>query len=288
MPISLFAAEANSGVTSEVMKFITEKGSGFAINVVVALVILFVGKWVAKLLGGVGRKLMVKAKVDETLAKFLSNIIYGLLLTLVVLAAIEQLGVDTTSAAAVIAAAGLAVGFALQSSLSNFASGVMLILFKPFKVGDFVNAGGSAGVVEEIHIFHTLMRTGDNVQITIPNSQITGGTITNFSAKETRRIDLVVGCGYGDDLRAVKTFFEDLLAGDERILEDPEPVVAVNELGESSVDFVVRPWVNAADYWAVRWDLTEKIKLGFDENGFNIPYPTRDVHVHGGAVAGSV
>jgi len=198
----------------------------------------------------------------------------------VVIAAIDRLGIDTTSFAAILAAAGLAVGLALQGSLSNFASGVMLILFKPFKVGDFVEAGGSAGSIEEIHIFNTIMRTGDNVQIIIPNSTITDGTITNYSAKETRRIDLVVGCGYDDDLKAVKEFLVALLKADERILLDPEPFVAVSELGDSSVNFVVRPWVKSEDYWTTRWDLTACIKIGFDEQGFNIPYPTQDVNMH--------
>ena len=179
-----------------------------------------------------------------------------------------------------VAAAGLAISLALQGSLANFAAGVMLILFKPFKVGDFVDAGGSTGVVEEIQLFSTMVRTGDNVLMIIPNAQVTGGTITNYSAKETRRVDLVVGCGYGDDLKAVKQFLEELVAGDDRILEEPEPVVAVSELGDSSVNFVVRPWVNSGDYWDVKWELTEKIKLGFDERGFNIPYPTQDIHIH--------
>jgi small conductance mechanosensitive channel len=252
----------------------------FAINLLAALAILIIGRWVARLLTGAVRRMMNKANVDETLIKFLANIVYTILMLVVALAAVNRLGVDTTSFAAILAAAGLAVGFALQGSLSNFASGVMLILFKPFKVGDFVDAGGTSGVVEEIQIFNTLLRTGDNVQIIVPNSQITSGKITNFSAKETRRIDLVVGCGYGDNLKEVKEFLETLLAQDERILEDPAPVVAVNELGDNSVNFVVRPWVKASDYWATRWDLTERIKTGFDERGFNIPYPTRDLYVH--------
>jgi small conductance mechanosensitive channel len=287
MFVPLFAAEGDGGITGEaaqvwetVVRFVTEQGSSLVMNLLAALVIFIVGRWVAKLLRGIVTKLMARSNVDETLRKFLANMLYGLLLTFVVLAAVDRLGVDTTSFAAIIAAAGLAVGFALQGSLANFAAGVMLILFKPFKVGDFIEAGGSTGIVEEIHIFNTLMRTGDNIQITIPNSQITGGTISNYSAKETRRIDLVVGCGYDDDIRAVKKYLEELIASEERILKDPEPVVAVHELGDNSVNFVVRPWVNTADYWAVRWDLTERIKTGFDEKGFSIPYPQRDVHVH--------
>jgi len=285
---SLFAQATQTDLASEagslwnqILAFVTERGFAFSMNILAAIVLFIVGRWVAKILRAFSVKLMTRADVDETLSKFLANIVYGLLLTFVVVAAVDRLGVNTTSLAAVIAAAGLAIGLALQSSLANFASGVMLILFKPFEVGDFVEAGGSKGVVEEIHIFSTIMRTGDNIQMIVPNGQITGGTITNFTAKKTRRIDLVIGCGYGDDLKAVRDFLESLIAADERILKDPEPVVAVNELADSSVNFVVRPWVGAADYWAVRWDLTEKIKLGFDEKGFSIPYPQQDVHVHG-------
>jgi len=156
----------------------------------------------------------------------------------------------------------------------------MIILFRPFKVGDFIEAGGATGVVEEIHIFQTLMRTGDNVQVVVPNNAITSGNISNYSTKETRRIDLVVGCGYGDNLQAVKQFLSDLVNNDLRILRDPEPIVAVGELADNSVNLVVRPWVANADYWQVRWDLTEAIKVGFDQRGFNIPFPQRDVHIH--------
>lgn len=260
--------------------WLTEKGVDFGINVVAAIAIFIIGRMVAKLLCRIVQKAMTRGKVDDTLSQFLGNIIYALLLAFVVIAAINRLGVDTTSFAAIMAAAGLAIGLALQGSLSNFASGVMIILFKPFAAGDFVEAGGSAGVIEEIHIFSTIMRTGDNKKIIIPNSAITGGTIVNYSAKDTRRIDLVFGCGYGDDLKAVKEYLIETVNADERVLQDPEPVVAVAELGDSSVNFVVRPWVKTDDYWPTLWDLTEKIKLGFDAKGFNIPYPTQDLHVH--------
>lgn len=257
-----------------------EKLAAFAGNVLAAIAIYLVGKIVVRILTGLLEKVMTRAKVDATLSSFLSNIAHYVLITFVILMALESLGVDTTSLAAIMGAAGLAVGLALQSSLSNFASGVMIILFKPFRVGDFVEAGGVSGTVEEISIFSTLMKTGDNKQIIVPNGSIYGGNIINYSAKPTRRIDMVVGCGYGDDLRAVKAFLTILVESDERILKDPAPVVAVSELGDSSVNFVVRPWVNSADYWAVLWDLNERVKLGFDERGFNIPYPTQDVHVH--------
>ena len=287
MTYALFADAKTADIATQAttlwdqaIAFVTEKGFDLGINVLAALAIFIIGRWVAKLLKGIIARLMTRSNVDEMLVKFLTNIIYTLMLIFVILAAIDRLGVNTTSLAAILAAAGLAVGLALQSSLGNFAAGVMIILFRPFKTGDFVEAGGTAGVVEEIHIFNTLMRTGDNIKIIVPNGQITSDTIKNFSAKDTRRIDLVVGCGYGDDLRAVKQYLVDLVASDERILKDPEPVVAVNELGDSSVNFVVRPWVASSDYWAVRWELNEKIKLDFDEKGFNIPYPTQDVHVH--------
>jgi small conductance mechanosensitive channel len=257
-----------------------EKLAALAGNVLAAVAIYLIGKIVVRILTGLLEKVMVRAKVDATLSSFLSNIAHYVLLTFVILMALESLGVDTTSLAAIMGAAGLAVGFALQSSLSNFASGVMIILFKPFRVGNFIEAAGVSGTVEEISIFSTLMKTGDNKQIIVPNGSIYGGNITNYSAKPTRRIDMVVGCGYGDDLRAVKAFLTILVETDERILKDPAPVVAVSALADNSVNFVVRPWVNSADYWAVLWDLNERVKLGFDERGFNIPYPQRDVHIH--------
>lgn len=257
-----------------------ERAAAFAGNIFAAIAIYLVGRIVVRILTGLLEKLMDRAKVDVTLSSFLSNIAHYVLITLVLLMALQSLGVDTTSLAAIMGAAGLAVGLALQSSLSNFASGVMIILFKPFRVGDFIEAASVSGTVEEISIFSTLMKTGDNKQIIVPNGSIYSGNIINYSAKPTRRIDMVVGCGYSDDLRAVKAFLTILVETDERILKDPAPVVAVSELGDSSVNFVVRPWVNSADYWTVLWDLNERVKLGFDERGFNIPYPTQDIHVH--------
>lgn len=258
-----------------------ERAATFAGNIFAAIAIYLIGRVVVRILTGLLEKVMDRAKVDVTLSSFLSNIAHYVLITFVILMALESLGVDTTSLAAIMGAAGLAIGLALQSSLSNFASGVMIILFKPFRVGDFIEAADVSGTVEEISIFSTLMKTGDNKQIIVPNGSIYSGNIINYSAKPTRRIDMIVGCGYGDDLRAVKAFLTILVETDERILKDPAPVVAVSELGDSSVNFVVRPWVNSADYWAVLWDLNERVKLGFDERGFNIPYPTQDIHVHG-------
>jgi small conductance mechanosensitive channel len=197
----------------------------------------------------------------------------------VVIAALDRLGINTSSVLAIFAAAGLAVGLAMKDSLSNFAAGVMLVLFKPFKAGDFIEAAGSAGVVEKLRIFNTVMRSGDNREITIPNSQIYGGTIVNFSARETRRIDLIFGIGYGDDIRLAKTLLEQAMAEDERILKDPEPVILLMELADSSVNLAVRPWVNAADYWVVRSDLLQRVKEKFDAQGVSIPFPQRDIHL---------
>ncbi len=243
-----------------------------------AVVIFIVGRIVARTISNTAAKAMIKTKVDDTLVKFTKNILFVTMMVFVVIAAISKMGVETTSFAAVIAAAGLAIGLSLQGTLSNFASGVLLIVFRPFKAGDFIEAGGISGIVEEIQIFCTLMRSGDNKQIIVPNSQIMGTTITNYSTKPTRRLDLVIGVGYGDDLQKVKVVLGDLLAADERILPEPQPTIGVLALGESSVDFAVRPWVNSGDYWPVLFDLQEAIKLRFDVEGISIPFPQRDIH----------
>jgi len=249
-------------------------------NILLAIVIFVVGRWVAKLVVKLAKTLMTKAKVDELLVNFIASILTGLLTLVVIIAALDQLGVNTTSLVALIGAAGLAVGLALQGTLANFASGVLLIVFKPFKVGDFVEAGGVAGVVESINIFNSTFRTGDNKEITVPNGSIYGGVITNFSARDTRRIDMVIGIGYDDDIKLAKETLAEIIDDDKRILRDPAPVIAVSELADSSVNFVVRPWVNSADYWAVQWNLLETIKLTFDEKGIGIPYPQMDIHLN--------
>ena len=250
------------------------------VNIVVAALIFFVGIWIAKRLRNLISNIMEKRGVDAMLASFISSIAYILIVAFVVIAALGRLGVQTTSLVAIIGAAGLAVGLALQGSLSNFASGVIIIALRPFKVGDFIEAAGVAGVVEGIQIFSTQMRTGDNKSIIVPNSGITGGNIINYSAKDTRRVDLVFGIGYDDDIKKAKDVLQQIIDSDERILKDPAPVIAVSELADSSVNFVVRPWVKSADYWAVLWDLTETVKLRFDEEGISIPYPQQDVHMH--------
>jgi len=253
--------------------------SEYSVKIVIAIAIFYIGKWVARKLTDLVVKITRKTgKVDETLLKFLSNIIYYILMIVVLLTALEQLGVDTTSFLAILGAAGLAIGLALKDSLSNFASGVMIIMFRPFKVGDFINAGGVSGSVEEISIFNTVLKTGDNQTLIVPNGAITSGTITNVNAKPTRRVDLVVGIGYDDDIKKAKEVLNTIITSDERVLVDEGVTVAVSELADSSVNFVVRAWVNTPDYWAVKFDLTENIKLTFDKEGISIPYPQQDVH----------
>ncbi|NPA16330.1 mechanosensitive ion channel family protein [Persephonella sp.] len=251
----------------------------WAVKIAGAVLVFIIGKWIARKLADLSIKLMERASVEETLLKFLGKLIYVGLLILVIIAALGTLGVQTTSFIAILGAATLAIGLALQSNLSNFGAGAVLLIFRPFKVGDFVEAGGATGVVEEIGIFNTVMRTGDNRQIIIPNSNIVGGNIINYSAKDTRRIDLVIGVSYEDDLKKVKEELWNILNADERILKDPAPTVAVSELADSSVNFVVRPWVKASDYWPVYFDLLETIKTRFDEVGISIPYPQMDVHL---------
>ena len=217
------------------------------------------------------------------LVRFLGNIVYTVLLLAVVMAALDRLGIQTTSLLAAFGAAGLAIGLALKDSLGNFYSGVMLILFRPFEVGDFIEAGSTGGVVEEVRMFATIIRTGDNREVIVPNSQIYSGTTVNYSARAARRIDMVFGIGYDDDLARARQIIQDIMKQDERIPADPAPAIALAELGERSVNFDVRPWVKSGDYWPVRADLLEKVKLGFDANGTSIPYPQRDLHIHNAA-----
>jgi small conductance mechanosensitive channel len=249
------------------------------VNIALALLIFFVGKLIAKKLTDITINVMRRSNVDETLLGFLQSVLYGAMLVFVVLAALAQLGIETTSFIAVLGAAGLAVGLAFKDSLANIGSGMMVIVFKPFVVGDFVTAGGESGTVEKITIFQTYMKTPDNKEIIIPNSNIISANITNFSAKETRRVDFVFGIGYDDDLKKAKEVLNQIVNADERVLKDPAPTVAVGELGASSVDFIVRTWVKSGDYWAVKWDITEAVKLRFDEEGISIPFPQMDLHM---------
>ncbi|WP_163337730.1 mechanosensitive ion channel family protein [Desulfopila sp. IMCC35008] len=248
-------------------------------KIVSALLVFWIGKWLAKKIARLFVKILERNNVDVTLTKFLYNILYYIIIVAVVIAAAGQLGVNTTSFLTVVGAASLAIGLALKDSLGNFASGVMLILFRPFKVSDVVTVGGETGKVEEITIFNTILNTADNQRKIIPNSIISSGVITNITANPVRRIDLIVGIGYDDDIRAAKKELENILAAEDRVLKDPASTVAVSELGASSVDLAVRPWVKTEEYWDVRFDLVEKIKMTFDEKGISFPYPQTDVHL---------
>jgi len=252
----------------------------WAIKIFFALVIFIVGKILAKSITNLVRKGMSKSGMDEALIKFLGGLVYAVLLVAVILAAVDTLGVNVTSLLAIVGAAGLAVGLALKDSLANFAAGVMIMIFRPFKIGDFVTTGGVAGVVDEIGLFCVLMHTPDNQRIIIPNSAVFGNTITNTSALPTRRIDLVMGISYDDNIGTAKKIIEDIIAADERILDDPAPVIAVSELADSSVNLVVRPWVKSEDYWPTRFDLLETMKVKLEEGGISIPFPQRDVHIY--------
>lgn len=249
-------------------------------NLLAAIAVFVIGRWMAKLVTRAMMRAARKARVDETLVGFFDNLIYMVLLTVVCISALAKLGVDPNGLTAVLAAMGFAVGMALQGSLGNLAAGIMLVFFKPFRVGDLVEVAGNRGTVVEIQIFNTILLTLDNIRIIVPNNKITDGTIQNYSAEPERRIDLLVGCGYNDDLRRVKDELTKLVSQHPDVLESPAPQVAVSELGSSSVNFVVRPWVRSQKYWDVKFELTEQLKLMFDENGFTIPFPSQDLFLH--------
>lgn len=251
----------------------------YGMSVIGAILVFIIGRMVAGWLRNKLKAGLTKAGTDASLIPFFSSMLYYVVMGVVVIAVLSLFGIETTSLIAVFGAAGLAVGLALQGTLSNFASGVMLLIFRPIRVGDFVEVSGQAGTVKEISIFSTILHTGDNVRIIMPNSQIFGDTIKNFSANPTRRIDLVMGIGYGDDIAKAMEIIERVVTGDSRTLADPAPTIAVSELADSSVNLVVRPWCNAGDYWALRWDLTRKLKEELEAGGCNIPFPQRDVHV---------
>lgn len=252
----------------------------WAINIALAIVIFVIGKMMVNLITRLAVKMMNRSHMDVMLIKFLRSIISTVLLLFVIIAAVDQVGVNTTSLVALLGAAGLAVGLALQGSLQNFAAGVMLIVFRPFKTGDYIEAAGISGVVETINIFSSTLRTGDNREVIVPNGEIYSGVITNYSARSTRRIDMVVGIGYDSDIRLARETLTAIIDADERILDEPATLIAVSELADSSVNFVLRPWVKSSDYWAVKFDLNEKIKNTFDEKGISIPYPQMDVHLN--------
>lgn len=252
----------------------------YGLQVFAAILIFLVGKFVAKLVARVVENLMLKAKVEKTITNFVRNILYFALLLFVIIASLNKLGVQTTSLIAMLGAAGLAVGLALQGSLANFAAGIILVVFKPFKVGDLIDAAGAEGIVQEIHIFNTVLNTLDNRRVVIPNAKVTDGNIVNYTANDKRRVDLVFGISYSDNIKTAKDVLEKLVAADPRILKDPEVTIAVAELGDSSVNLVCRPWVKPADYWGVFFDLTEKSKIALEEAGLSIPFPQRDLHMY--------
>ncbi|MFG6179110.1 mechanosensitive ion channel family protein [Halomonas sp. THAF12] len=266
--------------TQWITDFVQMQGASFVINLVAALAIFVIGRWVVKLLHGFAIKAMQRGRLDPLLVKFLGNILFALMMVFVVLAAISQIGIQTTSLIAVLGAAGLAVGLALQGSLANFAAGVLVIIFRPYKIGDYVEGGGVSGTIDDVQIFTTELRTPDNRKIIVPNGQMMSGAITNYSSHDTRRVDLVVGVGYDDDIDTVRRVLESVVADDPRVLADPAPNIRMSAMGDSSVNWIVRPWVQAADYWDVFWEMTEEIKRRFDAEGISIPFPQRDVHVY--------
>lgn len=292
LSFSVFAAEGtDEGTTTAtddqsvgqmvegIKTYLATNGVDFLLSLLAAAAIFLIGRWVAKMVSSLIGKLMTKAKVEPILVSFVKNLTYSAILVFVIIAAIAKLGINTGSFLAVLGAAGLAVGLALQGSLSNFAAGVLMIIFKPFRIDDFIEAGGAMGTVKAIQIFNTILSTPDNKKVIIPNAQVTGGNIVNYSVNGTRRVDMVMGVSYDDDLKKAKQVIEAALQADDRILADPAYTVAVSELADSSVNIVVRPWVKSSDYWGVYFDLTEKLKVTLEENGLSIPYPQRDVHM---------
>ena len=245
-----------------------------------ALFIYWIGKKIARWVATFSSRAITRTQQDQILSSFVSKLVYYSLLTFVIIMALTQLGFQTTSLIALVGAAGLAIGLALKDSLANFAAGIMLVMFRPFKIGDFVELTDVSGTVKEIKLFSTYLRTTDNKNLIIPNSQVTNDVITNYSAQPTRRIDLVIGVSYDDDVRTAKKIIEDTITAHEKVLSDPEPKVMLNELGASSVNFTVRPWVESADYWPVRAELLEQLKYNIEAGGCSFPYPQQDVHLY--------
>jgi len=262
-----------------IIQQLSELASQYGLRILAAIAILVIGKWIAGMISGAIQKVMDRRKIDPSLTGFATGLIHALLVTFVVIAALSKLGIQTTSFVAIVGAAGLAVGLALQGSLSNFAAGVLIIIFKPYKVGDYVVAGGAEGSVEDIGIFTTTIISLDNRTLIIPNSVATSGVIENYSKKGTRRLDLVAGVSYGDDILKVKKILQEILDNESRILKDPTPTIGLMEMGDSSVNFAFRPWVKVEDYWDLFFALQEQIKIRFDAEDITIPFPQRDVHL---------
>ena len=277
---SVEVVEGIQGINvNDILQTVYEYLAQYGLDILKALIIFLIGRWLAKFASRWIEKALLKSRIDETLSSFIKNLSYIVLLVFVAMAALKPLGIETAQFAVALGAAGLAVGLALQGSLSNFASGFLMIIFRPFKVGDFIEAAGTKGTVQEIQIFNTIINTPDNVRAIIPNAKITDGNILNYTVNGKRRVDLVIGISYEDNLKTAQKIIENVLASDERVLKDPGSTVAVSELADSSVNFVVRPWVKAADYWDIYFEMTAKIKLALDENGISIPFPQRDVHI---------
>ena len=254
--------------------------SFYGLKVIAALVVFIVGRWIARGVEKLTGRVLAKKNVDPTVVSFVEHLVYIGLITFVIIAALAQLGIQTTSFIAVIGAAGLAIGLALQGSLANFAAGFLMIIFKPFKAGDYIDGGGAAGTVEKIEVFTTQLKTVDNKVVIIPNAKMMGDNIVNYSAKDTRRVDLDFGVSYSDDIDKVRKILADVVKNESRILKDPETMIIVKELADSSVNFQVRAWAKSADYWGIYFDTIETVKKQFDAQGISIPFPQRDVHVY--------
>ena len=264
-----------NNVADQLTVFITTYG----IKIIGAIIILILGRIAAGIGRNIVKRILEKAKTDPAIIGFVGGLTYFLILIFAVLAALAKFGIQTASFVAILGAAGFAIGFALQGSLANFAAGVLILVLRPFRVGDYIDGAGVAGTVKEIQLFTTVLATPDNIKIMVPNGKLFGDTIKNISAFDTRRVDLVIGIGYSSDIQKAYDIMMNLIKEDNRILSDPAPQIAVSELADSSVNFVVRPWVNKADYWSVKFDLTRKIKETFDENGIEIPFPQTVVHM---------
>jgi small conductance mechanosensitive channel len=273
----------NGGSVTEIYEnlkaYIAKNGIDILLNLLAAAAIFIIGRFAAQLVANLVYRGMQKAKVDPTLNKFVKNLLYTALLTFVIIAALGALKVNTGSFIAVVGAAGLAVGLALQGSLSNFASGVLMIIFKPIRVKDFVEVGGATGTVKEIGIFNTILTGPDNVRLIVPNAHVTGGNIKNYTVNGSRRVDLVIGVSYGDDIKKAKEVMLEVMKADPLVLDDPAPFVGVKELADSSVNYAVRPWCKPENYWDVYFGITEKVKIALEANGLTIPFPQRDIHM---------
>ena len=269
-------------INEELFATVVELTSTWGLKVVGAVAVLIIGRIVCGMLRSATRRALERGSVDASLVPFVSSMVYYIALAVVVIAVLNLFGIQTASVIAVLGAASLAVGLAMQGTLSNFSAGVMLLIFRPFRIGDFVEVAGTAGSVQEIGIFSTVLHTGDNVKITIPNSGIYGDTVKNYSANDTRRNDLIMGISYDDDIGVAVETIQRVLSDEPRVLADPAPVVAVAELADSSVNLVVRPWCASGDYWPLRWDLTRKLKEELEKAGCSIPYPQHDIHLQGG------